>query len=252
MTDNEYDQVRTLLARRESLPVDDRHRDRLRDDAVIRCLPLAQHIAQRFSGRGESRDDLLQVARVGLIKAVDRFEPSRDTDFLSFAVPTVTGEVRRHFRDRTSLLRTPRRMKEVSLRLNEADPRLTHSLRRSPTRRELAADLGVNVGEIDRARLARAATISLDRRSGDDDDRPMLEKIGHEDPRFDLVDDAQSLRPALARLRPRERRILGLRFFADLSQSAIAKQMGLSQMHVSRLLRQSISELRAELTAAAA
>ncbi|MGO3328583.1 SigB/SigF/SigG family RNA polymerase sigma factor [Gordonia sp. (in: high G+C Gram-positive bacteria)] len=251
MTDNEYDQVRTLLARRESLPVDDRHRDRLRDDAVIRCLPLAQHIAQRFSGRGESRDDLLQVARVGLIKAVDRFEPSRDTDFLSFAVPTVTGEVRRHFRDRTALLRTSRRMKELSLRLNEADLRLTHSLRRSPTRRELAVDLGVSAVEIDRARLARAATVSLDRRSGDDD-RPMLEKIGHEDLRFDLVDDAQSLRPALARLRARERRILGLRFFADLSQSAIAKQMGLSQMHVSRLLRQSISVLRAELTAAAA
>ncbi|QRY61301.1 SigB/SigF/SigG family RNA polymerase sigma factor [Gordonia sp. PDNC005] len=253
MKDHEYDHVSDLLAERENLHENDPRRVTLRDRAVVESLPLAQHIAQRFGGRGESHDDLVQVARLGLVQAVDRFQPSRGADFLSFAVPTVMGEVRRHFRDKTAMLRTPRRIKELALRMSDAESRLTHRLLRSPTKAELAADLEVDVADIDEARLAAAAssTVSLDRPvSGDQDDRPTVERLGHVDHRYAVVDDTHSLRPALARLRDRERRIIGLRYFEDLSQSAIAERTGLSQMHVSRLLRQSIADLRQELTPA--
>ncbi|MEJ9077866.1 SigB/SigF/SigG family RNA polymerase sigma factor [Gordonia malaquae] len=251
MKDNEYNHVSDLLAERDTLNDDDPRRAALRDRAVVESLPLAQHIAQRFAGRGESHDDLVQVARLGLIQAVDRFQPSRGADFLSFAVPTVMGEVRRHFRDKTAMLRTPRRVKELALRMGIAEAQLTHQLRRSPTRAEFAAELDVDVADIDEARLASAAssTVSLDSPAGDCD-RPSSERIGDVDGRYDVVDDTHALRPALARLRDRERRILGLRYFEDLSQSAIAERTGLSQMHVSRLLRKSIADLREELTAA--
>ncbi|GAA4668991.1 SigB/SigF/SigG family RNA polymerase sigma factor [Gordonia humi] len=249
MKDNEYEHVTQLLGERAALPDDDPRRARLRDEAVLESLPLAQHIARRFSGRGENHDDLLQVARLGLVHACDRFQPARGSDFLSFAVPTVMGEVRRHFRDRTTMLRAPRRTKEMSLRVADTEGRLTHRLRRSPTRAELAVELQTDVTEIDEARRAAAAsvTVSLDRPVSGTDDRSTVDLFGAVDPSYDVVDDTQALRPALARLRPRERRILGLRFYEDLSQSAIARRTGLSQMHVSRLLRQSIAELRHEL-----
>ncbi|WP_375003957.1 SigB/SigF/SigG family RNA polymerase sigma factor [Gordonia sp. PS3] len=251
MTDDGYDHVRDLLAQREALPAGDPSRKCLRDEAVVASLPLAQHIAQRFGGRGEFHDDLVQVARLGLVQAVDRYAPSRGSDFLSFAVPTVMGEVRRHFRDRTAVLRTPRSIKELSSRIGTAEGRLTHRLHRVPTRAELAAELDADLADIDEARMAAAASApaSLDQPAGAADDRSAIDRIGRPDPAYDLVDVAQSLRPALARLRPRERRILGLRFFEDLSQSAIAQRTGMSQMHVSRLLRQSIATLRQELTA---
>lgn len=254
MNDNEYDHVKALLGERQALPEGDPRRDSLREEAVIESLPLARHIAQRFGGRGENYDDLLQVARLGLVHAVDRFDPSRGVDFLSFAVPTVMGEVRRHFRDRTSPLRAPRRVKELALRIGHTEGLLTHRLRRTPTRSELAAELDIDIADVDEAKKATAAstTVSLDRATSAVNDRPTIERIGYDDPSFAFVDDAQTLRPALARLRPRERRILGLRFFEDLSQSAIAQRTGMSQMHVSRLLRQSIAELRDELVPAAA
>ncbi|MDR2279718.1 MAG: sigma-70 family RNA polymerase sigma factor, partial [Gordonia sp. (in: high G+C Gram-positive bacteria)] len=156
------------------------------------------------------------------------------------------------FRDKTAMLRTPRRIKELALRMSEAESRLTHRLRRSPTRAELAAELEVDVADIDEARLAAAAssTVSLDRPAKGYDDTPASDRLGSVDPRYEVVDDTHALRPALARLRDRERRIVGLRYFEDLSQSAIAERTGLSQMHVSRLLRQSIADLRHEMTAA--
>ena len=251
MTNDEYDHVRALLTERASLRYDDPRRETLRDEAVVAGLPLAQHIAQRFSGRGENRDDLLQIARLGLVQAIDRFEPSRGADFLSFAVPTVMGEVRRHFRDRTAMLRAPRRLKDLSVQLRESESRMTQVLGRTPTRRELATDLGVDLWEVEEARRAAAATatVSLDSPAGGDDDRPTSERVGREDPHYDLVNDAQTLRPALAHLRPRERKIIGLRYFEDLPQSAIAKRMGMSQVHVSRLLRRSIADLQSELVA---
>ncbi|WOC13806.1 SigB/SigF/SigG family RNA polymerase sigma factor [Gordonia sp. MP11Mi] len=253
MTNDEYDHVRTLLIEREFLRSGDQRRDTLRDEAVVASLPLAEHIAQKFAGRGESRDDLVQIARLGLVQAVDRFEPSRGADFLSFAVPTVMGEVRRHFRDRTAMLRAPRRLKDLALQLRDSEGPMTQVLGRMPTRRELATELGVDLWEVDEARRAAAATVtvSLDSPSAGADDRPTSERIGREDSHYDLVNDAQTLRPALAHLRPRERKIIGLRYFEDLSQSAIAKRMGLSQMHVSRLLRRSIDDLQAELAATA-
>lgn len=253
MTNNEYDHVQTLLARREELANGDPRRGALRDQAVIESLPLARHIAQRFRGRGENLEDLLQVASVGLIHAADRFEPSRGADFLSFAVPTVMGEVRRHFRDRTAMMRVPRRARELSLQITDAEGRLSQQLRRSPTDTELAAEIGVEANRIDDARQVASATApaSLDRpTNGEEDGRPTVERLGHEDAGYGHVDDAASLKPALARLHPRERRILGLRFFEDLSQRAIADRTGLSQMHVSRLLRQSLDDLRQELTPA--
>ncbi|NLG47656.1 SigB/SigF/SigG family RNA polymerase sigma factor [Gordonia sp. (in: high G+C Gram-positive bacteria)] len=253
MKDNEYGFVGDLLAERAELADDDSvRRDALRDEAIIACLPLAQHIAQRYGGRGETYDDLLQVARLGLVHAVDRFDPSLGTDFLSFAVPTVTGEVRRHFRDRTTTVRTPRRAKELALRLGDAEEQLAQRLGRSPTRDELASDLGVEVSAIDRARLVTAAsvTIPLDAPARGHEGTPTVDLLGQEDAGFDLVEDTHALKPALATLRARERRILKLRFYEDLSQSAIAQRTGLSQMHVSRLLRQSITHLRCQLVPA--
>ncbi|MGB3603603.1 SigB/SigF/SigG family RNA polymerase sigma factor [Gordonia sp. (in: high G+C Gram-positive bacteria)] len=253
MDDNEYGYVGDLLAERAELAAEQPvRRDALRTEAIVACMPLAKHIAQRYSGRGESHEELLQVACLGLVQAVDRFDPLRGSAFLSFAVPTITGELRKHFRDRTTTVRTPRRAKELALRLGNAEEQLTQCLGRSPSRAELAADLGVDVREIDEARLVGAAstTVPLDAPARGYDDTATIDLLGREDPGFDLVEDTLELNPALATLPTRERRILALRYFEDLSQSAIAKRTGMSQMHVSRLLRQSIAQLKCQLVSA--
>lgn len=233
---------------------DERAREQLRDMVIDRCLPLAEHVAQRFVDRGEPFDDLVQVARIGLINALDRFDDERGGSFLAYAVPTVMGEVRRHFRDATWSVRVPRRAKEAYLSTSRAADELVQRLGRSPRPSEIAEYLGVTVDEVIEGLTARAAysTDSLDAPAGsrdDGDNRSIGESLGEDDDRLDQIDEFVALRPALDRLPERERRILTLRFFRSMSQSEIAEQVGISQMHVSRLLSRTLGELREELAA---
>ncbi|KXT57020.1 siderophore-interacting protein [Gordonia sp. QH-12] len=249
MTD-EYHRVRELLRRRADIPVTDPRNDRLRDEAIEACLPLAGHIAQRYRERGESMDDLIQVARVGLVHAVDRFDPSMGTDFLSFAVPTITGEVRRHFRDRSASIRIPRSAGELRSRIREAEESFAQVHGRMPGVAEIAEALDEPESAVRRAQAASAAqsTVSLDgSTSGTDDARSLLETVGSDEPGYEQVERSLTLRPALRRLPERNRRIVGMRFFERRSQSDIARRMGISQMHVSRLLASSLGQLRTQI-----
>ncbi|WP_026422001.1 SigB/SigF/SigG family RNA polymerase sigma factor [Actinokineospora inagensis] len=230
-----------------ALAADDPCRHRLRDELVTGFLPIAQHVAQRFANRGEPYDDLLQVATVGLINAVDRFDADRGADFLSFAVPTVMGEVRRHFRDTGWSVRVPRRLKELHLSIAAATADMAQRIGRAPTPRELAARLELPVEDIYAGLEAGAGyrSRSLDEVLGPDEDtKSMGDRIGVEDKALAGVEYHETLKPLLARLPDRERRILLLRFYGNLTQSQIAEQIGLSQMHVSRLLTKTLTLLR--------
>ncbi|WP_436497280.1 RNA polymerase sigma factor SigF [Actinokineospora sp. HUAS TT18] len=218
-----------------------------REELITEYLPVAEHIAQRFSHRGEAHDDLLQVATVGLINAVDRFDPERGTEFLAFAIPTIMGEVRRHFRDTGWSVRVPRRLQERHLALSAANSELAQRLGRAATPSELAAHLGLSKEEvyegIEAGNVYRSQ--SLDELLGpDQDDGPVADRIGIEDDALEGVEFHETLRPLLAQLPPRERRILLLRFYGNLTQTEIARRVGLSQMHVSRLLSKTLKNLR--------
>jgi RNA polymerase sigma-B factor len=247
--DDDYSDVVESLRTMHDEPDDDR-RSQMRDAVVERCLPLAEHVARRFSDRGEAFDDLLQVARIGVVNAVDRFDADRGASFLSFAVPTVMGEVRRHFRDTMWSMRVPRRAKETSLSIGKASDELVQRLGRSPRPSELAEHLGLPVSEVIEGLMARSAynARSIDAEPDDDEGRSIRDTLGDDDERLDQVDEFVTLRPALERLPERERRILSLRFFHAMSQSEIAAEVGISQMHVSRLLSRTLSSLRDELT----
>lgn len=225
-------------------------RNAIRDAVIERCLPLAEHIARRYASRGESLDDLIQIARVGLVNAIDRFEPDRGTNFLSFAVPTVSGEVRRHFRDAMWAMRVPRRMKEVSLDIGKANDELVQRLGRSPRPSEISEFLGIGVDEVVDGLVARSAysASSIDAQPEHGEGRSIRDTLGEDDDRIAQIDDFVSLRPALDNLPQRERDILSLRFFQSMSQSEIAVRLGISQMHVSRLLARTLAQLRAEIT----
>lgn len=220
----------------------------LRDELVAAHLGLAEYLARRFANRGESLDDLIQVASYGLLKAVDRFDPDREVEFSTYATHTIVGEIKRHFRDRAWAIRAPRRMQELYLRLGKVVGTLGQELGRSPTIAELAVDLAVSEEEVLEALEAGAAYrfSSLDApNAADDDTQSLAARLGEEDPRFVDAEDRAMLFPLLARLPPREQRIIQLRFFEGLTQSEIAGRLGISQMHVSRLLARSVAELRA-------
>ncbi len=249
-TPGEYADVAESLEKLAALPEDDPQRSRLRDDIVTRCLPLAEHIALRFAGRGETHDDLVQVARLGLVNAVDRFDVERGADFLSFAVPTIMGEVRRHFRDAGWAVRVPRRMKELHLQLSRGVSELSQRLGRAPTVNELAAELDLDPEDVSQGLIAGNAyqAVSVDAAIGDrTEDLPLLETLGDYDAALDNVENHEALRPLLSNLPERERAIVLLRFFGNLTQSQIATRMGISQMHVSRLLARTLSQLRDQL-----
>ncbi|MEU5758058.1 RNA polymerase sigma factor SigF [Nocardia sp. NPDC047648] len=219
----------------------------LRAELISRCIPLADHIARKFSGRGEPFDDLTQVARVGLVHAVDRFDVERGSNFLSFAVPTIMGEVRRYFRDNTWAMRVPRRVKETHLRIGAAIDSLSQTLGRSPTAKEIAAELDVDPDEVTQAVIAGNAyqPSSIDAATlGRDTDASLLDTLGEEESQFDRVEEYVAIRPLLAGLPERERRILTMRFFESMTQTQIAQQMGISQMHVSRILAKTLARLR--------
>ncbi len=225
-----------------------RHRDKI----VGRCLPLADHIARRFEGRGEPRDDLVQVARVGLVNAVVRFDVETGSDFVSFAVPTIMGEVRRHFRDNSWSVKVPRRLKELHLRLGAATADLSQRLGRAPTATELAEELGMDRGEVVEGLVAGSSynTLSIDSAGGgsdDDDARAIADTLGDVDTSLDRIENREALRPLLEALPERERMVLVLRFFESMTQTQIAERVGISQMHVSRLLAKSLTRLRDQL-----
>jgi RNA polymerase sigma-B factor len=220
-----------------------------RDSLVHLHLPLVEHCARRFRNRGEPLEDLVQVGTIGLIKAVDRFDPARGLEFSTYATPTVIGEIKRHFRDKGWAIRVPRRLQELRLTIGATTQELTQALGRSPTPRELAESIGCTVEEIvEGLESSNAyATLSLD--SGDDPDEggSMLDVLGVDDANLAQVEVRESLKPLLEQLEPREKRILLLRFFKNMTQSQIAAEIGVSQMHVSRLLTRTIEDLRTSL-----
>ena len=224
------------------------HGDRAAREALVdRFLPLARQLARRYQRGGEPLDDLIQVASLGLLKAIDRFEPSRHTAFSSFAVPTILGELKRHFRDRGWSVRVPRDLQELSVRVDRVAEDMSRDLGRAPTPAEIAANIGVSTEQVMEAREAAGAyrAISLDRPRDDDDEGDgMTETMGVEDPGFGLAEDAATVERLMAVLGDREREVLRLRFAEDLTQSEIGLRVGVSQMHVSRLIRQAVARLR--------
>lgn len=221
-----------------------------RDDLVHLHLSLVEHCARRFRNRGEPFEDLVQVGTIGLIKAVDRFETDRGVEFSTYATPTVIGEIKRHFRDKGWAIRVPRRLQELRMQIGGATGELTQKLGRSPTPRELAEVIGCTVEEImEGIESAHAyATLSLDASDDNDDGPPaMLATLGVEDSNIEHVEVRESIKPLLDGLGEREKRILLLRFFKNMTQSQIAEEIGVSQMHVSRLLTRTLAQLRVSL-----
>jgi RNA polymerase sigma-B factor len=248
--DSEYAHLVPKLTEYAQLDGTDPRRESLREELVTGYLPVAQHIARRFANRGEPLDDLIQVATVGLINAVDRFEPDRGSDFFSFAVPTISGEVRRHFRDQGWSMRVPRRLKDLHVSINAAVAELSQSLGRAPRPSELAEKLGLPTNEVLEGLAAGQAYrgSSLDEiLSGDQSGTTLGDLLGEADAELERVDYQQSLQPLLAELPDRERTILMLRFFGNKTQTQIADQVGVSQMHVSRLLAQTLARMRDRL-----
>jgi len=222
-----------------------RTRDRrIRNELVERHMGLAAHVARRFGRRGPGADDLRQVAFLALVKAVDRFDPSREVAFSTFAGRTIEGEIKRHFRDHTWSVRVPRSAKETHLQLRRATDELTQRLGRSPTVPQLAEYLRLDQDEVIEGLAAGSAytTASLDAPLGGDGDG--RRQIGGEDERYGHVVDLDAVEQLLRRLPEREQEIVRLRFYEELSQSEIAERVGISQMHVSRLLRRSFEQMR--------
>ncbi|MEK6438365.1 SigB/SigF/SigG family RNA polymerase sigma factor [Pseudonocardia sp. T1-2H] len=248
--DPEYGHLAPLLEEYAALGPDDPRRESLRDRLVTGFLPIAQHIARRFNHRGEPLDDLVQVATVGLINAVDRYSPEKGNDFFSFAVPTISGEVRRHFRDQGWSMRVPRRLKDLHVSINGVVSELSQGLGRAPKPSEIAERLGVPVSEVLEGLEASEAyrSSSLDEMlSSEQGSATVGELVGEADAELDRVDFRQALRPVLSELPERERTIVMLRFFGNMTQTQIAEQVGISQMHVSRLLAQTLDRLRNRL-----
>jgi RNA polymerase sigma-B factor len=222
---------------------------RARDDLVHLHLALVEHCARRFRNRGEPFEDLVQVGTIGLIKAVDRFESDRGVEFSTYATPTIIGEIKRHFRDKGWAIRVPRRLQELRMQITATTGELSQSLGRSPTPRELAEAIGCSVEEIvEGIESSNAyATLSLDAGDEHDDGPSMLDALGIDDTNLEHVEIRESIKPLLESLGAREKKILLLRFFKNMTQSQIASEIGVSQMHVSRLLTRTLEQLRTSL-----
>lgn len=239
--------ARQLFVELAALGEHDPARQRLRDQLVEVHLPLVEYLARRFRNRGEPLDDLVQVATIGLIKSVDRFDLERGVEFSTYATPTIVGEIKRHFRDKGWAIRVPRRLQELKLSLTKATSELSQKNGRSPTVGELAKHLGMSEEEIlEGLESANAySAVSLDAPDGGDDDSPAVaDSLGMMDDALEGVEYRESLKPLLERLPAREKRILMLRFFGGMTQSQIAGELGISQMHVSRLLARTLAQLR--------
>jgi RNA polymerase sigma-B factor len=243
--------ARDLFERLAVLPPDDAERLRIRSELVELHLPLVEYLARRFRNRGEWLDDLTQVATIGLIKSIDRFDLERGVEFSTYATPTIVGEIKRHFRDKGWAVRVPRRLQELKLALTKAISDLAQGLGRAPTVAELADHLQMSQEEVlEGLESANAySTVSLDAPDSGDEDAPVVaESLGMVDEALEGVEYRESLKPLLERLPSREKRILLLRFFGNMTQSQIATELGISQMHVSRLLARTLAQLREGLT----
>jgi RNA polymerase sigma-B factor len=221
-----------------------------RELLVERFLPLARQLARRYQRAGEPLDDLLQVASLGLIKAIDRFDPDREIAFSSYAVPTILGEIKRHFRDRTWAVRVPRDLQELTLRVDRAVDELSEDLRRQPSVTELAKAVGADEEQVLEALQAggayRAVSIDAPRSSGSDDEAATLgDSVGVDEDGFDRAEDRATLAHLLTTVTSREREVLRMRFEEDMTQAEIGAVIGVSQMQVSRVIRQALSRLRA-------
>ena len=218
----------------------------VRDELVELHLPLVEYLARRFRGRGEPLDDLVQVASLGLLKAIDRFDPARGVEFSTYATPTIVGELKRYFRDKGWAIRVPRQLQEAGLQLAEAVPALAQELGRSPTLTEIGEALGMSEEDVLEAmNAAQAYSLkSLDAPASSSDGTVSIAQIGAEDEALELFESWASVAPLLKMLPAREREILYLRFVANETQSKIAEKLGISQMHVSRLLAKTLASLR--------
>ncbi len=241
--------ARALFVELRTLPDGSEAHAELRNRLVRMHLPLVEHLARRFRNRGEPLDDLTQVATIGLIKSVDRFDPERGVEFSTYATPTVVGEIKRHFRDKGWAVRVPRRLQELRLSLTSATAELSQQHGRAPTVHELAQRLSISEEEVlEGLESANAySTLSLDVPDTDDDSPAVADTLGAEDDALQGVEYRESLKPLLEELPPREKKILLLRFFGNMTQSQIAQEVGISQMHVSRLLARTLAQLRDRL-----
>ena len=245
------------------MPVEKRDRELLRryheegdlaarEQLIEEHMSLVRSLARRYSYRGEQLDDLVQIGAIGLIKAIDRFDLERGVELTTYATPNIIGEIKRHFRDRGWSVRVPRGLQELNVQLSRLLEQLTVQLSRSPTISELAEAAGVDEEEVLEALESGRAYTSLSLSSGsgggdDDEDVDPLESIGVEEHQYEVSEDRAVLAPGFRVLDQRERTILRLRFFDGLTQSQIAQQIGISQMHVSRLIRRSLEKIRQEI-----
>jgi RNA polymerase sigma-B factor len=243
------DDVHALLAEAGALAPDDRRRVWLRGRAVERALPYARALAMRYRNRGEPTEDLLQVASLGLVKAVNGYDPSRETGFLAYAAPTILGELRRHFRDNGWAMQVPRRLQELRLEINQAEQQLTQALGRQPATADIADFMGIREAEVLEAQAAGRAyqPASLFAPTFPGDTGTLLDLLGSEDRALGMVVDRESVEPLLSALSAREQQAIALRFFGGMTQSQIAAELGTSQMQISRLLTSILGRLRKAL-----
>jgi RNA polymerase sigma-B factor len=224
---------------------------RAREELVERFLPLARKLARRYAGPREPFEDLMQVASLGLVKAVDRFDTGRGTAFSSFAVPTILGELKRYFRDLGWSVHVPRGAQELALKVEEAQQQLTTKTGRPPSVQDLAVYLEMSIEDVlealETASAHHSTSLDAPREDGEEESGSLADAFGEEDERYELVDASVTIATAARQLSARERRVLVLRFVEDLTQTQIADQIGVSQMQVSRILRRALSRLR-ELT----
>jgi RNA polymerase sigma-B factor len=221
-----------------------------REQLIERYMSLVRSLARRYASRGEQLDDLVQIGAIGLIKAIDRFDLERGVELTTYATPNIIGEIKRHFRDHGWAVRVPRGLQELSIQLLRIVDRLTAELGRSPTIAELAEATGASDEDVLEAfETSRAySPLSLSVGSGgDDDELDPLESIGSDDHEYEVSEDRAVLEPGMRVLNERERTILRLRFYEGLTQSQIAQQVGISQMHVSRLIRRALEKVRTEI-----
>ncbi|MBW0019919.1 MAG: SigB/SigF/SigG family RNA polymerase sigma factor [Mycobacterium sp.] len=251
-SDDSYGDVVDMLFVLRQMPAESHEYARQRERIVERCLPLADHVAKHFGRRGENLDDLVQVARLGLMNAINRFDCAKGPSFVGFAIPTMMGEVRRYFRDHSWAMRVPRRLRELHVQISRTTMDLTQQLGRAPTAGELAQFLGVPHEEIVECLVAgeNYRLDSLDAPVGDSGsgrDRMIADTVGDIDPQIDHITNREAVRDLVAALPARERQVLFMRFFESMTQSQIAQRLGVSQMQVSRILSTTLQSLRQQL-----
>jgi RNA polymerase sigma-B factor len=250
--DDSYDDVVEMFVALRQMPAESHEYSRQRERIVDRCLPLADHVASHFARRAEGLDDLTQVARLGLMNAINRFDPAKGPSFIGFAIPTMMGEVRRYFRDYSWGMRVPRRLRELHVQISRATSDLTQKLGRAPTAGELSQVLEVPHEEIVECLVAgdayRLDSLDAPLSSGNSErPRVVAESIGSLDPQIEHITDREAVRVLVAALPQRERQVLHMRFFESMTQSQIAERIGVSQMQVSRILANTLRCLRDQL-----